>query len=67
LRAALQRLPPVQQHILQLRYGDGLRCAEIALLLDKREEAVRKLLSRCTLALRQVYQLNRQTEGESSC
>jgi len=67
LRAALQKLPPVQQHILQLRYGDGLRCAEIALLLDKREEAVRKLLSRSILALRQVYQLNRQTEGESSC
>jgi RNA polymerase sigma-70 factor (ECF subfamily) len=67
VRAALQKLPPLQQHILQLRYGDGLRCAEIALLLDKREEAVRKLLSRSILALRQVYQLNRQTEGESSC
>ena len=67
LRAALQKLPPLQQHILQLRYGDGLRCADIALLIDKREEAVRKLLSRSILALRQVYQLNRQTEGESSC
>ncbi|HEV2581792.1 MAG TPA: sigma-70 family RNA polymerase sigma factor, partial [Ktedonobacteraceae bacterium] len=70
LRAALQRLPEMQQHILQLRYGDGLRCTEIALLLDKREEAVRKLLSRSILILRQVYninQVNRQTEGESSC
>ena len=67
VRAALQKLPPLQQHILQLRYGDGLRCAEIALLLDKREEAVRKLLSRSILALRQIYQLNQQTEGESSC
>jgi RNA polymerase sigma-70 factor (ECF subfamily) len=70
LRVALQRLPALQQHILRLRYGDGLRCAEIALLLDKREEAVRKLLSRSILALRQFYQgnpINRKTEGESSC
>ena len=64
VRVALQKLPPLQQHILQLRYGDGLCCTEIALLLDKREEAVRKLLSRSIFALRQVYQ---QTEGESSC
>lgn len=67
VRTALQKLSPLQQYILQLRYGDGLRCAEIALLLDKREDAVRKLLSRSILALRHVYQLNRQTEGESSC
>jgi RNA polymerase sigma-70 factor, ECF subfamily len=70
LRVALQKLPALQQHILQLRYGDGLRCAEIARLVDKREEAVRKLLSRSILALRQVYQANQvsgQTEGESSC
>lgn len=65
LRAALQHLPALQQHILQLRYGDELRCAEIALLLDKREEAVRKLLSRSILALRQAYQTNRSTEGEA--
>jgi RNA polymerase sigma-70 factor (ECF subfamily) len=79
LLAALQKLPALQQHILQLRYGDGLRCAEIALLLNKREGAVRKLLSRSVLVLRQVYNadnadngsqvnlVNRQTEGESSC
>ena len=68
LRVALQQLPALQQHVLQLRYGDGLRCAEIAQLLEKREEAVRKLLSRSILALRQVYQanpVNRKTEGES--
>jgi RNA polymerase sigma factor (sigma-70 family) len=64
LRAALKKLPVLQQQILQLRYGDGLRCPEIALLLNKREGAVRKLLSRSILFLRQVYQ---QTEGESTC
>lgn len=64
LQAALQKLPVLQQHILQLRYGDGLRCAEIALLLNKREGAVRKLLSRSIIFLRQTYQ---QTEGENRC
>jgi len=64
LRASLQKLPVLQQHILQLRYGDGLHCSEIALLLNKREAAVRKLLSRSIHFLRQAYQ---QTEGESTC
>ena len=64
LQVALQKLPTLQQHILQLRYGDGLHCSEIALLLNKREGAVRKLLSRSILFLRQVYQ---QTEGENRC
>jgi RNA polymerase sigma factor (sigma-70 family) len=64
LRVSLQKLPVLQQHILQLRYGDELRCAEIALLLNKHEGAVRKLLSRSIRFLRQVYQ---QSEGESTC
>jgi len=64
LRASIQQLPALQQYILQLRYGDGLRCSEIALLLNKREGTVRKLLSRTIFLLRQVYQ---QTEGENTC
>jgi RNA polymerase sigma-70 factor (ECF subfamily) len=64
LRASIQHLPALQQYILQLRYGDGLRCSEIALLLNKREGTVRKLLSRSILFLRQVYH---QTEGGSTC
>lgn len=64
LRVALQKLPILQQHILQLRYGDGLHCPEIALLLNKREGAVRKLLSHSIHFLRQLYQ---QTEGENRC
>lgn len=64
LRASIQKLPVLQQQILQLRYGDGLRCSEIALLINKREGAVRKLLSRSILFLRQVYE---QTQGESTC
>jgi RNA polymerase sigma factor (sigma-70 family) len=64
LRAAIKKLPALQQHILQLRYADGLRCSEIAVLLNKREAAVRKLLSRSIFFLRQVYQ---QMEGEGTC
>lgn len=62
LRTYLARLPALQQQILQLRYSDGLRCAEIALLLNKREAAIRKLLSRSVLSLRQIYQ---RSEGEN--
>lgn len=64
LREAISKLPALQQHILQLRYTDGLRCREIAVLLNKREAAVRKLLSRSILFLRQIYQ---QIEGEGTC
>ncbi len=60
LHKAIGRLPSIQQQILQLRYGDGLRFAEIALLLNKREEAVRKLLSRTLTTLRAIYD---QQEG----
>lgn len=64
LQDAIRKLPPLQQQILQLRYADGLRCTEIAVLLNKRETAVRKLLSRSILFLRQAYQ---QVEGEDTC
>lgn len=64
LRAAIKKLPTLQQQTLRLRYADGLRCAEIALLLNKREATVRKLLSRSILSLREIYQ---QNEGESTC
>jgi RNA polymerase sigma-70 factor (ECF subfamily) len=64
VQASVKSLPILQQHILQLRYGDGLRCSEIASLLNKREGAVRKILSRTILHLRQVHQ---QIEGESTC
>lgn len=64
LVAAIRKLPALQQQMLQLRYGDGLRCSEIAVLLNKREAAVRKLLSRSIISLRQLYH---QSEGEPTC
>ena len=60
LYKAVEKLPLLQQQVLQLRYEDGLRFADIAILLDKREEAVRKLYSRTLARLRTIYE---QQEG----
>lgn len=64
LHQAVQTLSPLQQHLLRLRYGDGLRFAEIAVLLDKREDALRKLLSRTLAALRTLYKQPVQERGK---
>ena len=55
LYAAVGKLSLLQQQVLQLRVGDGLRFAEIAVLLNKREEAVRKVFSRTLALLRTIY------------
>ncbi len=55
LHQAVQQLPPLQQQLLRMRYGDGLRFADIAVLLNKREDALRKLLSRTLATLRTRY------------
>lgn len=52
LRAALRRLPPQQQEILQLRFAHGLGAAEIAAVLGKGEGAVRILIWRALRLLR---------------
>lgn len=56
LRGYLQRLSQVQQEVLELRFIGGLRCTEIALLLKKREGAVRSILSRALNELRKYYE-----------
>jgi RNA polymerase sigma factor (sigma-70 family) len=55
LYKAVGRLPRQQQQILQLRFGEGLRFREIALLLNKREATVRKSCSRSLALLRRTY------------
>lgn len=56
LRSYLQRLPTTQQEVLQLRFTCGLRCAEIASALNKREGAIRTMLSRALNTLRGFYE-----------
>lgn len=55
LRKAIGALSLEQQRVLQLRFGEGLRFAEIAVLLNKREATVRKLCSRSLAVLRGTY------------
>ncbi len=55
LTDAIAQLPPLQQDVLRLRFGHGLPCGDIAVILKKKESAVRMLLSRTLKALRTHY------------
>ena len=55
LRAAVQQLPPAQQQVLRLRFGEGWRTAQIAEAVGKQEGAVRMVLSRALNLLRRLY------------
>lgn len=56
LRSYLQQLSVAQQEVLQLRFTAGLRCAEIASTLQKREGTIRSMLSRTLNTLRSFYE-----------
>ncbi|HZU69278.1 MAG TPA: RNA polymerase sigma factor [Ktedonobacteraceae bacterium] len=60
LQANLGRLPTLQQEIVRLRYNDELPYQEIAARVQKREGAIRVLLSRSFHFLRNIY---KQQEG----
>lgn len=62
LRQQVYRLPDHQQELLSLRFGHGLRCTEIAMILGKKEGAVRMLLSRTLHTLRKFYQQGREKD-----
>lgn len=55
LRTHLSTLPELQQQVLRLRFGDGLRTKEIASRLHKSDGAVRSLLLRSLNLLRSLY------------
>jgi RNA polymerase sigma factor (sigma-70 family) len=58
LYQAVEKLPVLQQQLIQLRFGDELSFAEIAILLQKKEPAIRKLYSRTLARLRALYSRN---------
>lgn len=64
LRLYIRQLPPLQQQILLLRYGQGLPTLEIATLLQKSNQATRKLLSRTICSLRTLYARSPEKKGE---
>jgi DNA-directed RNA polymerase specialized sigma24 family protein len=45
----------MQQRVLHLRFGEELRCAEIADKIGKREGSARSILSRTLTHLRDLY------------
>lgn len=55
LRLRLSALSQLQQEIVRLRFGEGLRLKEIALRLNKSEGVVRVTLSRTLNLLRRMY------------
>ena len=55
LRTYLAGLPRAQQEIVRLRFEAGLRCKDIAGLIQKPEGTVRSILSRALNHLRKLY------------
>ena len=53
---SLEQLPLLQQQVVRLRFGNGLRFSEIADLLGKSEGTVRRLLFRTLRRLRSIYE-----------
>jgi RNA polymerase sigma-70 factor (ECF subfamily) len=54
VRAAVRRLPPERQHLLLMKFVFGLSNAEIARAMNRTEGAVKALLHRTIVALRQL-------------
>jgi RNA polymerase sigma-70 factor (ECF subfamily) len=63
LAHVIGQLPPIQQELLQLRYGHDLRLTHIAQQLGKPEGTVRKLLSRTLRRVRTLYEQS-ESDGE---
>lgn len=64
LMVFVERLPPPQRHALILRYMFDLTNTEIAAILDRSEDDVRKLQSRAILYLRErLSAIGRRTGG----
>jgi len=58
----LQSLPPLQQQILRMRFGQDLSCREIATMLGKQENMVRVTLSRSLNLLRKIYRRRKEVQ-----
>jgi RNA polymerase sigma factor (sigma-70 family) len=53
---AIEQLSAEQRQVIRLRYGEGLRLVEIAVMLDRPDSTVRKLLERALQKLRELYE-----------
>jgi RNA polymerase sigma-70 factor (ECF subfamily) len=62
LRAAIRRLPEERQQLLLLKFVDHLSNAEIGVIMDRTEGAIKSLYHRTLIALRDELQSADQTE-----
>lgn len=60
---AVYGLPESHQEVLRLRFGHGLKCSQIAPILEKSHGAVRTILYRTLQMLRTVYR-NQEKDGK---
>ncbi|MEO8392711.1 MAG: sigma-70 family RNA polymerase sigma factor [Chloroflexota bacterium] len=61
LRAAIRRLPEERQQLLLLKFVDHLSNAEIGVIMERTEGAIKSLYHRTLIALRDELQSNDQT------
>jgi len=54
VRRAFQSLPPLQQQVINLRFGEGLSLEEVAVITEKTVGAVKALQHRAIEALRRL-------------
>src|SRR5262249_10937444 len=66
LRRHLAEPTALQREVLRLRFADDLRCSQIALVLGKKESAVRVLLMRTLRFLRTSYTNLDSKDGEGA-
>lgn len=62
LLQAIEQLSPVQQELIRLRYVQELRLTQIAVLMEKSEGTVRKMLSRTLRRLKTLYEQAERSE-----
>lgn len=55
LYRAVRELPELQQEVLRLRFGHGLKFSEMSPVLEKSEPAIRMVLARALQRLRRLY------------
>jgi RNA polymerase sigma-70 factor, ECF subfamily len=63
IEAAISKLSPERQHLILLKYGEGMSNAEIGSVLGRSEGAVKSLLRRTLAALKR--ELERTGDGAS--
>jgi RNA polymerase sigma-70 factor (ECF subfamily) len=65
LRTAIRRLPEERQQLLLLKFVDHLSNAEIGVIMDRTEGAIKSLYHRTLIALRDELQRADQTESSA--